>query len=318
MGKFIIFIFAVIASAAAGTVYFFKVEEQRAQLKQAVEKLTEIKSLVARKAVLVIPKKQENQDLQTKIDALTKVTSENEALAGQIPPLEATLSELTREFVDAVSKTRAASIGVALPDVTLASGQVLQGVRIVKITDTEITLAHNGGSARVPGSSLPADLRDRFRIDMSPMVRSPDAVVASGAAPSAGSSPLQPSTPPLVASTETETSPAPATPEVFQPAAVELTQTQRNKVDEAETTLRQHEKKEIELRRTRGAYLAQVQDYQKKDDRAKFLGQPQKYQKVIPQITKAITDIDNQLAENTSKIVTLQIKVDDIKEGRVP
>jgi hypothetical protein len=316
MGKFIIFIFAVIASAAAGTVYFFKVEEQRAQLKQAVEKLTEIKSLVARKAVLVIPKKQENQDLQTKIDALTKVTSENEALAGQIPPLEATLSELTREFVDAVSKTRAASIGVALPDVTLASGQVLQGVRIVKITDTEITLAHNGGSARVPGSSLPADLRDRFRIDMSPMVRSPDAVVASGAAPSAGSSPLQPSTPPLVASTEP--SPTPATPEVFQPAAVELTQTQRNKVDEAETTLRQHEKKEIELRRTRGAYLAQVQDYQKKDDRAKFLGQPQKYQKVIPQITKAITDIDNQLAETTSKIVTLQIQISDIKEGRVP
>jgi hypothetical protein len=322
MGKFIIFVFAVLASAAAGTAYFFKVEEKRAQLTQAVEKLAEIKSLVARKAVLVIPKKQENQDLQAKIDTLTKVTAQNEMLAGQIPALEATLSELTQEFIDAVSKIRAASIGVALPDVTLASGQVLQGVRIVKITDTELTLAHNGGSARVAGSNLPADLRDRFRIDMSPMVGSPGALAASGPAASSsatlapGSSPPPASIPAVVASTGT--SPGPAGDVVFLPPAVELTQAQRNKVDAAEASLREHHNKETELRRTRGAYLAQVHDYSVKDERARFMGQPPKYQKVIPQITKAINDLDEQLAQNTAKIVDLEKQVTNIKEGRAP
>jgi hypothetical protein len=58
-----------------------------------------------------------------------------------------------------------------------------------------------------------------------------------------------------------------------------------------------------------------VQDYRNKDSLAKFQGKPMKYQAVIPRIISAINQLDTQLAELSTKIVTLQMQVDDIKEG---
>src|SRR3954464_12407166 len=103
MGKFVIFILAVIAAAAGGTAYHLKVDALRIELAETEQRRDEFKSEAGRKAVPIIPKKQENTDLQAKVDQMTKVASENERLAAEIPVLETALADVTREFVDAVA-----------------------------------------------------------------------------------------------------------------------------------------------------------------------------------------------------------------------
>jgi hypothetical protein len=180
---------------------------------------------------------------------------------------------------------------MAWPDIKISDGHILTGVKVQKITETDVTLSNSLGTFRLPASNLPPDMRDRFRIDASPMTGSAE-LLASGLA-----------TPPTAAGT-------PA-------AAVPLPAAMLTKVSEIETTLRKQEAKQAELQRTRQAYFAQFQDYQKKDDLAKFLGKPQKYQSVIPKILQAINQLDTQLADLSSKIVTLQIQIDNIREGNV-
>jgi seryl-tRNA synthetase len=290
MGKLAIFLFLVIASAAGGGAYYFKVEEQRTDLHEKTQSLSDIKEEHDRRASQLIPKKQENQDLQAKIDQLNDLTAESESLTSQAQALEKSLADLKREFIQTVIQVREASIGMTWPDIKVSDGHVLTSVRIQKITETDVTLSNSLGTFRLAAANLPADMRDRFRIDASPMTDSA-ALLASGL---------------TVAS-----QPEGATPSAEAPLSAAMLA----KVSESEATLRKHLANQTELQRTRQAYLSQAQDYRKKDETARFLGKPMKYQSVIPKIIQAINQLDTQLAEISTKIVTLQMQVDNIKEG---
>jgi chromosome segregation ATPase len=279
-------------------VYHLDVKAQREELAAITQRVEEVNREVKRRAIQLIPRKQENLDLQSKIDQIAAIGADKETLSAQIPVLELRLAEVTRDFVDAVTQVRAATLGMAWPSVQLRNGQVLSGVTIQKITDSDLTLNHDQGTVRIAARDLPADLRDRLRIEESPMTRWA-AIVESGAELPAAAS-------------------ASGSPETSAGGGVSLTPAQLARISHTEANVSRYETRKTELHQTKQAYLVQVADYRRKDEIAYYTKKPQKYKEVIPQIVQAINRLDEQIAELATKIATLQIEVANIKEGVIP
>jgi hypothetical protein len=241
--------------------------------------------------------------VEKKANDYDRLTGEKATLGEKITSLESERDTLKQQLDEAVQKVRLAYIGKTIPELRLENGMVLRDVKLQRIGESEVGVAHAGGMARLSTADLPPNLRDILRIHSA--APRPAAAVAAATAPGAAPQPAA-----APAGTPAATEPA--------PPAVVLNATQQNQVDAAQSTLRTHEKRQVELQRTRSAYLAQVQDYRDKDSKAKFMGKPERYTKIIPKITQAINDIDAQLADVSVKIATLQMQVSDIKDGRAP
>jgi len=52
-----------------------------------------------------------------------------------------------------------------IPEIKTASGKTYQGVRITKVTPSEISIIHESGVARIPLKDLPEDLKTKFGYD---------------------------------------------------------------------------------------------------------------------------------------------------------
>lgn len=246
------------------------------------------------------------QETQQEVKALEqqgqermKLSETRESLASDVAELERSRDALLKAFRDEVERVRLELRTLILPEVSLADGTLLRNVSITGISGSEVAFSHSLGLMRVPASNLPEPLQDRLRIEKSPMLGAAGDGALAASTTGAGDAP------PAAASAS-----APAT-------GAEMNAALRARVETAESEIRKQEAKEAEMRRTQSAYLSQLQDYRKKDDEARFLGKPQRYQELIPKITQAINAIDLQIVELSTKIVTLKIEVDNIKEGHV-
>lgn len=246
------------------------------------------------------------QEAQQEISVLEQTVQERKKLSGTRDSLTADVAELERSrdallkaFRDEVERVRVEMRSLIVPEVTLADGTLLRNVSITSISGDEVALTHSQGLMRVSAAGLPEQLSDRLRISASPMLGEAGQI-ASAATSTPGAD--APSGVPMAGAS------APG---------VQLSAAGMERVKSAETELRMYQAKEAEMRRTQGAYMAQAQDYRKKDSEARFVGKPERYQQLLPKITQAINAIDVQLGELSSKIVSLKIEVDSIKEGQL-
>ena len=69
-----------------------------------------------------------------------------------------------------MKKVRASAAGSEFPQMNLMNGQTLTGTKIKSVSDTELTISHGGGVARVNLLNLPQDLKSKYRIGMIPMI----------------------------------------------------------------------------------------------------------------------------------------------------
>jgi hypothetical protein len=175
--------FAMIACFAGGLSYYLEIDSKQNDLSEAQTLLTNSKANVDNKRSTLDGSRTKLQALRQQIDSHTSLSDAKGSLTGQIASLETQKTDVLREYVTVVQKVRASSVGGAVPDVTLPNGQTLTGVTIQKVTDADVSFAHSGGVTRVPVPDLPADLKERFRYNMVPMVQPPEKSSGNGTVP---------------------------------------------------------------------------------------------------------------------------------------
>lgn len=121
----------------------------------------------------------EAERLNELVAAYQTLEAQKKSLADSVLALEGRKEEYLKAFRDTVSDVRSKSVGMQWADVPFRNGQILKEVRIQKVTDTEITLAHSEGVAKLRVEELPPDLKDRFRIGMEPFLSSSEPAVGA-------------------------------------------------------------------------------------------------------------------------------------------
>lgn len=169
---------------ASFTGYFSKLDTAQNALKVAKEELKELEDELAENAATAEDRLATQEELTQLVAVHDGLVAKKKSLTAEIEDLEGRKSAGLKVFQDTVTDVRTKSVGAAWADVPFRNGQVLRQVRIQKVTDTDVTLAHADGLAKLTADELPADLRERFRLGMEPFLSLP-------AAASPGTSPMQ-------------------------------------------------------------------------------------------------------------------------------
>lgn len=190
-----ILVLALVAFGAAGFNQYLELETKRVELLDLRVTLSEAKANLQNNQSRLETTRRKVTTLRAKLERYTTLTSELKSLKSEIGRMETARQDVIKRFTDEVEMVRAASAGMRWQDITLASGQVLQGVSIQRITDTDLTLHHSQGIAKIMVKDLPLDLKLRLRHGMAPYVmperqtlpivpqKSPIAPVAGSAVP---------------------------------------------------------------------------------------------------------------------------------------
>lgn len=105
------------------------------------------------------------------------IDQENQKLNAEIELIKKDRSNLARAFLSNIQKARQDSLGVVIPEVVLTTGTTLKQARIQSL-DPEITIfQHAQGVSKVPSTTLPAELLERFKFGYSPGGVAADALV---------------------------------------------------------------------------------------------------------------------------------------------
>ncbi|MEY4485445.1 MAG: hypothetical protein RL693_2897 [Verrucomicrobiota bacterium] len=173
--------------------YAGELDSKRRELQEVASNLESSKKGFDSRETLLNTAKEQLSTLQENADKFNTLTKDKQLLGNKITELEESRKKLLKDFLDLVQKVRLGSEGMELATVTLNSGQVLQGVKLQKITDTSVSLSHSNGLIKVEGKDLPDDLRKRFRYGMEPTVAVPiesqSVTGGSQSAPTAASPP---------------------------------------------------------------------------------------------------------------------------------
>lgn len=173
---------AVLAGIGGWFAYHLDIRSNKSTLAQA-------RSMAATDLKGIEEKRGAVQAAREKVEVLQALYDNSVALKGKLTALEAERESLQHELVDAVNSLRARSVGMAWQDIALPNGKTLQGVRIQKVTDSEVTFVHSLGVLKVPAADVPDDLRKKFRLG-SPMLSTAGtstSVKKKDPAPAAGS-----------------------------------------------------------------------------------------------------------------------------------
>jgi hypothetical protein len=158
---------------ASTTNYFAKLDAAQHSLREAQQELKFLEEEVEdnfTSADSKLAKTEEDNQLVAVHDGLV---AKKKALEEEIKDLEGRKSAGMKVFRDVVTDVRAKSVGIPWADVPFRNGQMLRQVRIQKVTETEVTLAHSEGVARLTAEELPAELKDKFRLGMEPFTDKP-------------------------------------------------------------------------------------------------------------------------------------------------
>ncbi len=102
------------------------------------------------------------------ISAAHIIEQENQKLRAEIENLRTDRTNLAHAFISSIQRAREESLGVVIPEVVLITGTTLKQAKIQSI-DAEITIfQHSEGVSKVPSTTLPESLLDRFKFGYSP------------------------------------------------------------------------------------------------------------------------------------------------------
>jgi hypothetical protein len=245
--------FFFIACFAGGLSYYLEIDSKQNELSDAKALLATTRVSAESKPPMLESARARNEELKDQIAKYTALTDSKQSLAKDIATLESQIADVAQQFVRAVESVRVNSAGISWPDITLAGGQTYTNVTIQKITDTEVNLIHSGGLTKVPAAELPADIKERFRLGMSPMNRKPSG--DDGKGKSAGDAGI-----------------APALPAVANGQNAYLERVARNK--KLDEKIRALQAQIVSLDRTRSEWAMQANQHRKEGVAAQGRGRP--------------------------------------------
>lgn len=160
-GKVVVYaiFLAVIMAAIGGFFYTIDVDEAQKELILTRQQLSQTEeSLKTAKAGLELRK-----EAAAIITAAHIIERDNETLRNEIRDEKKKRDDLSKVFLNTIERVREDSVGLVLPEVNLTTGTVFKNAKIQSL-DSEITVfQHSQGVSKVPTSTLPDSLQDRFR-----------------------------------------------------------------------------------------------------------------------------------------------------------
>lgn len=96
------------------------------------------------------------------------IERDNEALRTEIRTLKQKRDDLAKAFVGTIQRVREDSVGLVVPEIPLTSGSTLKNAKLQAVDDQLTVIQHSEGVSKVPTSTLPASLLDRFRFGYVP------------------------------------------------------------------------------------------------------------------------------------------------------
>ncbi len=149
---------ALLAGGLTAWQHFNTVSSQKNDLRDLRTQISQAQARLDRK-------KADIESLGTKVSTAQAVIDreqEKKRLAGEISQLEGQRSTAQQKLADTLAQVRTAALGADWPDLMLPNGQTITGVKIQKCTDTDVSLSHSGGVAKVQAKDLPDDLKSRL------------------------------------------------------------------------------------------------------------------------------------------------------------
>jgi hypothetical protein len=161
-----VFKFILVVSAIGAGWFYWEIRSKREELITRQSELNEMNVSLEETRKRVESRRHEVGALQEKVNLLDTLEQDKTALETKNPEAERELASLRTQMATAVREERAKAAGTMHPELRLVDGEVLTGVRIMSVSDSEMSVAHAGGVARVPANRLPADFQARFRFGM--------------------------------------------------------------------------------------------------------------------------------------------------------
>jgi hypothetical protein len=165
-GKIIVYGFCLIALISGASFWAYTMEMDdaqkevvlvRQQLAVAEESIKQTKAWMAAR-----------KEASALITAGQIIGHENQKLRAEVELLQIDRNNLAKAFLSSIQRAREESLGVIIPEVLLSTGTTLRQAKIQSI-DAEITIfQHSEGVSKVPSTTLPKPLLDRFKFGFSP------------------------------------------------------------------------------------------------------------------------------------------------------
>ena len=92
----------------------------------------------------------------------------NEPLRDEVRALQQKRMDIAKLFVTSIERAREETIGMVVPELTLATGTTFKEAKILSVDSEIATLHHTGGVSKVPTTILPTRLLDRLRFGYNP------------------------------------------------------------------------------------------------------------------------------------------------------
>lgn len=133
---------------------FILAQQQMGQIEDSVKK--EQISFAHRKEAVAI------------ITAANIIERDNNQLREETRKIKDNRDNLAKAFTSTIQRVREESIGMIIPEIPLATGNTLKNAKLQAVDENLTVIQHSEGVSKVPTTTLPASLLDRFRFGYVP------------------------------------------------------------------------------------------------------------------------------------------------------
>ncbi len=160
---YVVFLF-VIMGGVMGIFYTTDVDEAQKEFILAQQQLGQIEDSVKKEQIAFAQRK----EAAAIITAAHIIERDNNILREEIRKIKGDRDNLAKAFTSTIQRVREESIGMVVPSVPLATGNTLKNAKIQSADENLTVIQHSEGVSKVPTSTLPASLLDRFRFGYIP------------------------------------------------------------------------------------------------------------------------------------------------------
>jgi hypothetical protein len=160
---YIIFLF-VIMGGVMGIFYTTDVDEAQKEFILAQQQVGQIEDAVKKEQVSLAHRK----EAAAIITAAHIIERENNQLREETRKIKDNRDNLAKAFTSTIQRVREESIGMIIPEIPLATGNTLKNAKIQAVDENLTVIQHSEGVSKIPTTTLPASLLDRFRFGYVP------------------------------------------------------------------------------------------------------------------------------------------------------
>lgn len=160
---YIIFLF-VIMGGVMGIFYTTDVDEAQKEFILAQQQVGQIEDAVKKEQVSLAQRK----EAAAIITAAHIIERENNQLREETRKIKDNRDNLAKAFTSTIQRVREESIGMIVPEIPLATGNTLKNAKLQAVDENLTVIQHSEGVSKVPTTTLPASLLDRFRFGYVP------------------------------------------------------------------------------------------------------------------------------------------------------